>query len=168
MVLIIHGIRAEIEWRNLICFPNDYETAFDLLSNFVASGLTLLEASVSDGATLLKLPVDGFDGQLFSPHLQNLQMEWEEILANRGNYSKKPVITPLQEWDRQLIQYYEKQIERVCRNLIGNQKALIKAAQRKGAGAGLRHYELMQEKYLLLLTGFEASHQRAVSHLAAF
>ncbi|MGM9510755.1 hypothetical protein ACS5NO_23675 [Larkinella sp. GY13] len=168
MVLIIHGIRAGIEWKNLICFPNDYEAAFDLLSNFVAGGLTLLEASVSDGGPLSKLPVDGFDGQIISPHLQNLQKEWEIVLADWPPFTKKPANTPLQEWDRRLIHYYEKQIERVCRNLVCNRNAQNKALQGKYAGAGLNHYEHMHEKYLQLLTRFEASHQKAVSHLAAF
>ena len=168
MVLIIHGIRAGIEWKNLICFPDDYEAAFDLLSNYVAGGLTLLEASVGDDGPLSKLPVDGFDGQLISPHLQNLQKEWEEVLAKRPKRTKNPASSPLQEWDRQLILYYEKQIERVCRNLVCNRNAQKKAMQRRYSSAGLGHYELMQEKYLQLLTGFEASHQKAVSHLDAF
>ncbi|WP_133299855.1 hypothetical protein [Larkinella punicea] len=152
----------------MICFPDDYEAAFDLLSNFVAGGLTLLEASVSDGGPLSKLPVESIDGQLISPHLRNLQKEWEIVLTDRPPFPKNPATNPLQEWDRQLIQYYEKQIERVCRSLICNRNAQKKAMQRHHANGGLRHYELMEEKYLRLLTGFEASHHKAVSHLAAF
>lgn len=168
MVLIVNGIREGVEWKNLVCFPDSYETAFDLLSNFVNTGLTLLDASVNDGDATIKLPVDSFDGQSLSLPILNLQKEWETILA------KNPKRTPHQnngqfkEWDQKLILYYEKQIERVCKNMFFNRKAILVATQRhqtKPSQAQLSHYDSMQKKYIRLLNQLQTSHQKVILHL---
>jgi hypothetical protein len=168
MVLIVNGIKEGVKWKNFICFPDDYETAFDLLSNFVATGLTLLEASLSDGTSLQKLPVNGFDGQVFSPHLKNLQQEWEGILNKKPQRIENQAIRKFREWDQELILYYEKQMERVCKNLVCNKKAIRKASQKQHSVISLdqiKHYKLMHQKYLQLLNQFQQSHEKVVVHL---
>ena len=168
MVLIINGYRRGVEWRNLICFPDDYEAAFDLLSQFVATGLTLVEASVDDGGALLKLPVNSFDGQLISPHLKNLQKEWETILTEQSKETENKVTSSFKEWDRQLIHYYELQIARVCKNMVCNQNAMLKETEKiryKRRLTQISHFERMQEKYLLLLNQLQHSLKKAIVHL---
>ncbi|GAB3893485.1 hypothetical protein GCM10028803_07650 [Larkinella knui] len=149
----------------MVCFPDNYEVAFDILSNYVAAGLKLSEATLNDGGSFLNLPVRSFDGQSISPHLQNLQKEWEDVLAIKPEQRQAEKNSQFKEWDRQLITYYEKQIARVYRNLACNTKAMTKVNQRRASGLGLEHYESMQRKYLQLLNRYQTCYKKALVHL---
>ncbi len=56
------------------------EIAFDALSSMVAKGNQLIKVELIDGDQCLLLPITVFDGQLFSPVIQELENEWRQLL----------------------------------------------------------------------------------------
>lgn len=57
------------------------EQGLDVINQLVSSGESLIEIYLRDNKSLLRLPVEGFDGELCSEPMSRLQTEWERVLA---------------------------------------------------------------------------------------
>ncbi|GAB3809177.1 hypothetical protein GCM10028819_49910 [Spirosoma humi] len=56
------------------------EFALDVMSSLPAKGKQLVKAEILDDDHVIQLSVDGFDGNLFSTPLRQLEKEWQQLL----------------------------------------------------------------------------------------
>ena len=107
MMLFVDGISGGIHCTNVGYWIQDYESAFELLTQLVTDDWTLLEAVIADGYDRITVPVEAFDGQPIQIHIHALQQQWNQILSTKpvltGQYDKQNV----KDWYRQLDTYYD-------------------------------------------------------------
>ena len=82
-MLLIDGISRGVRCENVSCVIQDYESAFELLTQLVIEDWILEYAVIVDNGDSIAIPVEAFDGQPIQVHIQALQQEWKQILSAR-------------------------------------------------------------------------------------
>ncbi len=85
----------------------DYESAFEQLTQLVAGGWTLLKATITDGYDRITVPVEAFDGQPIQVHIHALQQQWNQILQVKPVLSGQVGKPQINDWYKQLDTYYD-------------------------------------------------------------
>lgn len=70
------------------------EFALDVMSSLAVKGKQIVKAELIDNDHPIQLPVDSFDGKLFSTPIKQLECEWQKILnapVNQRPISEEPV-----------------------------------------------------------------------------
>jgi hypothetical protein len=67
------------------------EFALDVMSSLSVKGKQIVKAELIDNDHSIQLPVDGFDGQLFSTPIKQLENEWQQLLKATVNQRYIPV-----------------------------------------------------------------------------
>lgn len=61
------------------------EFALDVMSSLSVKGKQIVKAELIDNDHSIPLPVDGFDGKLFSTPIKQLESEWQRLLRTPVN-----------------------------------------------------------------------------------
>ena len=80
MVLLLTAFDKKVQFRQFACHISTLEGALDTLSAIAATGDILMEAHLLDEGKWTTLPVELFDGQIFSIPLLDLQQQWQQVL----------------------------------------------------------------------------------------
>ena len=80
MILRFSAIDQQGEIRNFSFQVEKLEAAFAFLTYVVEQGHALQRASILDGTSLTRLPVEAFDGRPFSYVLEQLEASWQHVL----------------------------------------------------------------------------------------
>lgn len=140
MFLSFIAINEEGVVRNFSCQLSHLEAGFDFLSQLVAAGDTLLEVSIVEQGSVIKLPPESFDGSPFLEAIQQLEHEWNSIL----NGSKTPSSSKeYEEWNQTWITVYEKRIVKL-ESTITRVEALFRKAT---TPALINHYQKVLDHY---------------------
>lgn len=81
MMLFIDGISKGIYHENVGYYIQDYESAFDRLTQLVSDDWILEFAIIMDDGQGVTLPVEAFDGQPMLKDIRALQQQWNELLS---------------------------------------------------------------------------------------
>ncbi|AUD02009.1 hypothetical protein [Spirosoma pollinicola] len=81
MLLSFTSIDQHANFRECSWWLTTPEAAFDALSAVAAKGNQILSALLIDEDQRTILPVDAFDGDIFSAPLKELEQEWQQILS---------------------------------------------------------------------------------------
>ncbi|GAB3755843.1 hypothetical protein [Spirosoma pomorum] len=95
------------ENRPFSIWLDQLETGLDMVTRLGESGKLLGEVSIVDDTSRISLPVSLFDGTSFTPLLQQLQTQWQQILTRplAGSVSDT-------DWLRQRLAAGERQLAR--------------------------------------------------------
>lgn len=105
-MLFIDGIRKGIQYENVNYWIQDYEAAFELLTQLVADHWTLEYAIIVDNGDCLAVPIEAFDGQPIGVHIHALQQEWNQALLVRPDRLSPFNQSRFKSWFLQLDAYY--------------------------------------------------------------
>lgn len=97
--------------RDFSCQLTQLEVGFDILNDIVAQGHTLIQASILDENRSTPLPLEVFEGVSFLKALQELEQEWQSLLAE-----------PMEDhpsFHQERIQHLEQQVHRYERQIAG-------------------------------------------------
>lgn len=126
--------------RNFSCELAQLEAGFDFLSQVVAAEDTLLEVSIIDQGSVIKLPPESFDGSPLLEAMHQLEHEWSSVLG----ISKTAINSKeLAEWNQKWISIYEKRIIKI-ELIIPRLEALVVKAT---TCALISHYQRTLEHY---------------------
>ncbi len=81
MQLIFTSIDTNYQLREYCWWFTNLETICDVLNSVVAKGSQLIKAELIDQGHRTYLPVDAFDGNLWSGQIKELEQEWQQILS---------------------------------------------------------------------------------------
>ena len=79
------------------------EFALDVMSSLSVKGKQILKAELIDNEQIIQLPVDSFDGTLFSAPIRQLEIEWQQLLkapASTRAVHAEPSKAPTASWYR--------------------------------------------------------------------
>lgn len=107
-MLFIDGAQKGVEYKNVNYWIQDYESAFELLTQLTADCWTLEYAIIVDNGDCMSLPVEAFDGQPVQTHIHALEQEWIQLLSAKPRTLKKVGKCWWEDWLLQLDTYYEK------------------------------------------------------------
>ncbi|MFD1143732.1 hypothetical protein ACFQ4C_21570 [Larkinella insperata] len=167
MILIINGQHGATPWRNCICEVIDYTGAFDLLADFIANGLILYEATLLDAGKPMKLPVEAFDQHRFSPQLEKLQGQWQELLEQpvpENRLARQRMIN----WNRRLVGYYDRQLQLTLKAIgrVGKKLETLQVQGESGFKRSIHEAFTAQLRSMYIRTvSLEASRQQTVDRL---
>ncbi|MGM9510164.1 hypothetical protein ACS5NO_20685 [Larkinella sp. GY13] len=75
------GFDGSVVSQNIL--SEDIETLFDILSQFVAEGYTLISACVVDEVgRRTDLPIEAFDSEPIEKYVRNLTVEYQQVLSS--------------------------------------------------------------------------------------
>ncbi|CAN5196636.1 hypothetical protein BH09BAC4_BH09BAC4_46060 [soil metagenome] len=135
MILFFSALDHQANHRDFSCGLSSLEANWDLLSNLVAQGNTLLTAYVIEDDVRTNLPLAAFDGFPLSADVQALQTEWRTILSTprsansihkeelialtrqRVHHAERTVIA-----QERMIDYFGKWLERTQKRSISEPK----------------------------------------------
>ena len=80
MLLILTAIDINQQRRNFTWRFSNLESCFDVLSELKRQGNKLLRIELICNYKRTILPIEAFDGESFSKPIQDLILEWQEIL----------------------------------------------------------------------------------------
>lgn len=126
MMLFVDGISRGVHCTNVGYWVQDYESAFELLTQLVSDDWTLLQAAITDGYDRITVPVEAFDGQPIQVHIHALQQQWNQILSDKPVLSDQLGTPQFKNWYRQLDTYYDALL-----TYLGKMIFLIEAKKRK-------------------------------------
>lgn len=104
-MLFIDGISKGVYHENVGRYIQDYESAFDLLTQLASDGWTLEFAIVVDNGECITLPVEAFDGQPVLKHIKALEEQWDDLL--RPKPARQASLFLGKDWYLQLDTYYK-------------------------------------------------------------
>ncbi|CCH55586.1 Photoactivated adenylate cyclase subunit beta [Fibrisoma limi BUZ 3] len=87
MILRFSAIDQQGEIRNFSFQVEKLEAAFAFLTYVVEQGHSLQRASILDGTSLTRLPIEAFDGRPFSDVLDQLEASWQHVLNQPSDQS---------------------------------------------------------------------------------
>ncbi|GAB3774287.1 hypothetical protein GCM10028818_16930 [Spirosoma horti] len=70
-----YGLTRDFSW-----WFTSLEFALDVMSSLAVKGKQIAKAELIDDDHLIQLPVDSFDGKLFSSPIKQLESEWQQLL----------------------------------------------------------------------------------------
>jgi hypothetical protein len=168
MVLFLTAIDGHSQTREFSCQLPELELAFDLLSQIVARGDTLVLAYVEEDDQITQLPLDAFDGTPFLDAIGKLEQEWLSVLSHApecglpdyGSHQE------LIEWLQKRIDHYEKQMATI-ESIINRFKQLHCLAENcklhdPGPSPVSNHFASLLGKYEEQLRKIFQSHQLAL------
>ena len=150
MILSFTAIDKRNEFRAFSCQLNDLETALNTVSSISSEGDTIISAQVADESSCLNLPIDVFDGEIFSVPLQQLKKQWQAILHEPAH-----LLLPDNSWHidltQQRIKLYDNRIDqftlvisRFERLRQRVEETIIREPHRSNL---LNYYDLTLDKY---------------------
>lgn len=80
MILFFTALSKEATIKTFSCHQNKLEAAFDLLSQIVAQGDSIISAQIIDEDNITELPPQAFDGEPFTEPINKLEKHWRQIL----------------------------------------------------------------------------------------
>ena len=80
MILSITTLNKEANHRFFSFYCDELEVGFDVLTNILANGDSLLTAELIDKGQITRLPIEAFDGEKLSVPLKAMKREWQESL----------------------------------------------------------------------------------------
>ncbi|AKD56617.1 hypothetical protein [Spirosoma radiotolerans] len=80
MLLAFTAIDEYGHSRDFSWWFTSLEFALDVMSSLSAKGKQIVKAELIDNDRSIQLPVDGFDGKLFSTPIKQLENEWQQLL----------------------------------------------------------------------------------------
>lgn len=107
MILFVDGIRKGVHYENVNYWIQDYESAFELLTQLVTDHWTLEHALIVDNGECVVIPVEAFDGQPIKVHIGVLQQEWTQLLLTKPRMSKQSGPPGFRDWLLRLDTYYD-------------------------------------------------------------
>ena len=169
MMLFIDGIYQGVTCTNLMYWKQDYESAFEELTDMVANGWVLEHVWLADGPSRVELPVSAFDGESLREPIQQLQQQWRDLLQDKPVPIAGPSNQRLIDWHHQLITYYQRQLTLLNTMILCLEKGITNVAA-KQRNPDLRLRVIRQYDFLLttqkrLLKQTEGNHQRALNRL---
>ena len=127
MILFFSGISREVQCNHVGYPINDYESAFELLTQLVADGWILQKAVIVDETGSMSVPLEAFDGQPIQEHIRSLQQQWQLILSPGPAPVNSPAKQRIKDWHVQMDAYYDNMISYLEKMilLIGIQQTRI-------------------------------------------
>ncbi|MFD2934543.1 hypothetical protein [Spirosoma flavum] len=105
MLLTFTAIDKQAQLRDFSCWLTSLEGAFDALSAISLAGNQLIKAEIIDNEQHTVLPVEAFNGEIFSESIQQLENQWRQILT--------PLIKPVSKADQWLIKLTRQRIRSI-------------------------------------------------------
>jgi len=136
---------------------------FDLLSDVVSQGETLLNARIIDEGHSLELPLAAFDGAPFLLAIQELEKEWQTILSEFP-----PLIDTgeQKQWLNQLVRRCEAKV--ITLQLTQDRLKMIRQRAQKRAPADaapspvITHYSSLIDQYNVQLVKAQLLYELAL------
>ena len=147
MMLVVNGMNQGIQCPNIVFWVNDYESAFELLTQLTTDSWMLQKAVLVDGPDRVDLPVEAFDGQSFRVPMKALQQQWQQILFSQSKQSAVLGKYRLKDWHCRLEVYYGGQLTQLQTMRLALEKKLARLLTLKNQSLGLR----LREQYSRLL-----------------
>ncbi|SOD97075.1 hypothetical protein [Spirosoma fluviale] len=127
MLLFINGIYEGVECAHVGYWVDDYELAFELLTQLVTDNWILQEATIVDGQDRLDVPIKAIDGEPIQAHIRMLQRQWELILNNSGNNDQTNSSIALRQqqfisWHLHLDAYYDDMLLHLEKMIVSLEK----------------------------------------------
>lgn len=133
MLLIVNGIYRGVECPHVGYWINDYESAFELLTQLVTDNWILQDATIMDGLDRLVVPINAIDGEPILAHVRTLQRQWQLILTNSGQSAPSHTLTAQQfrNWHIHLDAYYDDMLQHLTKMIamLEKKKSLLLARQ---------------------------------------
>ncbi|ADB41193.1 hypothetical protein [Spirosoma linguale] len=135
MLLFVNGIYEGVECDHVGYWINDYESAFELLTQLVSNNWILQEATITDGLDRLPVPLEAIDGQPMQAHIRTLQHQWQSILNTTKSIQANPSDIPtqhhLKNWYLHLDAYYDGMLVHLRRMILSleTSKSLLLTGQ---------------------------------------
>lgn len=138
----------------------DYESAFEQLTQLVTGDWTLLKATITDGYDRITVPVEAFDGQPIQVHIHALQQQWNQILQAKPVLSGQVGKPQIKDWYRQLDTYYDGLL-----NHLGKMIFLIETKKRRLMAKGDRELVIwLNRQFALQLDSNRRMYQQTASN----
>lgn len=83
MILFVSGIFRGVQCDHVGFLVEDLDSACDILNELVNQNWHLEQAVLLNGEHQRSLPVAAFDGQPIRSQIQELQSQWQQLLAQR-------------------------------------------------------------------------------------
>ncbi len=125
MFLVLTAIDENNQLREFTCHLQKLEVGFDLLNDIVAKGQTLVKARLIDNEISTLLPLDAFDGTSFLTAIQELEKEWQSLLADPISSTHDELI----QWMQRRVWQYEKRIVSLDTTLSRLKKIRLRALE---------------------------------------
>ncbi|GAB3343081.1 hypothetical protein GCM10027299_58490 [Larkinella ripae] len=167
MFLILNGIFKGINWINFTCPVSDELDAYELVSSYIADGLEVKQVALIDQNCRTELPVDVFDGQPISGDVQQLQNQWEHILAYQSIPTKTLDRQRFINWNRRLLIYYDRQINLSIKAILRLHKKMTALFLKKAIAKKqqLLFYKDALKSYKKQVSSLETARQKVVERL---
>ncbi|GAB3035936.1 hypothetical protein [Spirosoma pulveris] len=135
MLLFVNGIYEGVECDHVGYWIDDYESAFELLTQLVSTNWVLQEATITDGLDRLLVPLEAIDGKPIQTHIRALQHQWQLILNSNTSGRTNPSTTirqhHLRNWYLHLDTYYDDMLIHLRKMIVSleTRKSLLLTGQ---------------------------------------
>lgn len=169
MMLVVNGIIRGIQCPDIVFWVNDYESAFELLTQLVADQWTLRQATLIDGMERMPLPTEAFDGQAFRAPVKSLEQQWKQILSTQSTPSTALGKYRLKDWHCRLDVYYGQQLTQLQTTGLALREKLTRLVALQNPSLRLRlwdQYNRLLESNQRMLSQTVVNRQRNQDRLA--